>query len=43
VVARLLALPGATDLDVRDAPLEDVMRDLFAAQGRATAPSTAGP
>ncbi|NVB42119.1 ATP-binding cassette domain-containing protein [Pseudenhygromyxa sp. WMMC2535] len=29
-VARLLALPGARDLAVRDAPLEEVMRELFA-------------
>ncbi|WP_106089869.1 ABC transporter ATP-binding protein [Enhygromyxa salina] len=29
-VARLLALPGARDLEVHDAPLEEVMRELFA-------------
>lgn len=32
-VAKLLALAGARDLEVRDAPLEEVMRELFA--GRA--------
>ncbi|MCA9684927.1 MAG: ATP-binding cassette domain-containing protein, partial [Myxococcales bacterium] len=31
-VARLLALPGARDLEVRDAPLEEVMRELFASR-----------
>ncbi|KIG16404.1 ABC transporter, ATP-binding protein [Enhygromyxa salina] len=30
VVARLLAVPGARDLEVQDAPLEEVMRELFA-------------
>ena len=34
-VARLLALPGARDLEVRDAPLEEVMRDVLAGQGGA--------
>jgi ABC-2 type transport system ATP-binding protein len=29
VVAKLLALPGASDLEVQDAPLEEVMRELF--------------
>jgi ABC-2 type transport system ATP-binding protein len=32
-VARLLALPGARDLEVHDAPLEEVMRELFARRG----------
>jgi ABC-2 type transport system ATP-binding protein len=31
-VARLLALPGSHDLEVTDAPLEEVMRDLFQRQ-----------
>lgn len=31
-VARLLALPGSHDLEVNDAPLEEVMRDLFQRQ-----------
>jgi ABC-2 type transport system ATP-binding protein len=31
-VALLLALPCASDLEVRDAPLEEVMRELFARQ-----------
>jgi ABC-2 type transport system ATP-binding protein len=31
-VARLLALPGSHDLEVTDAPLEEVMRDLFQQQ-----------
>jgi ABC-2 type transport system ATP-binding protein len=30
VVGLLLALPGASDLEVHDAPLEEVMRELFA-------------
>jgi ABC-2 type transport system ATP-binding protein len=29
-VSRLLALPGASDIEVHDAPLEEVMRELFA-------------
>lgn len=29
-VERLLALPGASDLEVHDAPLEEVMREVFA-------------
>ncbi|PRP97444.1 putative ABC transporter ATP-binding protein YbhF [Enhygromyxa salina] len=33
VVARLLALPGARDLEVQDAPLEEVMRELFSRRG----------
>jgi ABC-2 type transport system ATP-binding protein len=32
-VAKLLALPGACELEVRDAPLEEVMRELFARRG----------
>jgi ABC-2 type transport system ATP-binding protein len=32
-VGRLLALPGASDLEVNDAPLEEVMRELFARRG----------
>jgi ABC-2 type transport system ATP-binding protein len=32
-VGRLLALPGAHDLEVQDAPLEEVMRELFARRG----------
>jgi ABC-2 type transport system ATP-binding protein len=32
-VARLLALPGASNLEVHDAPLEEVMRELFARRG----------
>ncbi len=32
-VAELLALAGASDLEVRDAPLEEVMRELFARRG----------
>ncbi|MEZ4385744.1 MAG: ATP-binding cassette domain-containing protein [Nannocystaceae bacterium] len=30
VVAELISLPGSRDLEVRDAPLEEVMRELFA-------------
>jgi ABC-2 type transport system ATP-binding protein len=32
-VGKLLALPGASDLEVQDAPLEEVMRELFARRG----------
>jgi len=32
-VGRLLALPDASDLEVHDAPLEEVMRELFARRG----------
>jgi ABC-2 type transport system ATP-binding protein len=32
-VGRLLALPAASDLEVHDAPLEEVMRELFARRG----------
>jgi ABC-2 type transport system ATP-binding protein len=35
VVAALLAVPGARDLEVRDAPLEEVMREVFAHKGDA--------
>lgn len=38
-VGKLLALPGASDLEVHDAPLEEVMRELFARRGeRASEP-----
>jgi ABC-2 type transport system ATP-binding protein len=35
-VGRLLALPGASNLEVHDAPLEEVMRELFARRGAST-------
>ncbi len=42
-VAVLLAIPGAGDLEVHDAPLEEVMREVFARGSRsaASAPPTA--
>lgn len=39
-VARLLALPGARDLEVQDAPLEEVMRELFARRAAARGPGS---
>lgn len=43
-VARLLALPGSRDLSVADAPLEEVMRELFAShRAAAQAPEVADP
>ena len=42
-VERLLALPGARDLEVHDAPLEEVMRELFARHGAGEAGGTGEP
>jgi len=41
-VARLLALPGSHDLEVNDAPLEEVMRDLFQRQRKPSEPERQG-
>jgi ABC-2 type transport system ATP-binding protein len=38
-VGRLLALPGASDLEVHDAPLEEVMRELFVRRAERGGPS----
>jgi ABC-2 type transport system ATP-binding protein len=42
VVQALLALPGAQDLAVLDAPLEEVMRELFKEQPASVEPAAAG-